>query len=54
MDLGQVLRLIVVFWPMIERILAAIEDEGKRNEVKKDAEKTVASLMADALKGVQA
>ena len=54
MNLGQVLRLIVVFWPMIEKLLAAIEDEGKRNEVKQEAEKQVATLMTDALKGVQA
>ena len=54
MSLAQLLNLIVIFWPMIEKIAAAIEDENKRNEVKQGAEKQIAMLMTEALKGVQA
>ena len=49
MTVLQIAQLIVLLWPHLEKLLAAIENEAKRNEVKESVEK---DLIAALLKGV--
>jgi len=47
-----VFRLIVVFWPIIEQLIEAIEDADEREKEKQNATKMVAAAIQDTLKGV--
>lgn len=48
MDIIEIMRLIVLVWPLIEQIIQMIEDETKR----KEAEEVVAKAIGDMFKNV--
>jgi len=50
MSILELIRIIAFLWPIA---LKAIEDETRRNEVWKEFEKNIVTLINDAMKGSQ-
>lgn len=44
----EIIRLIVAIWPLIEKILAGIEDDQKKKKIEEVAAKWVGELLQNS------